>query len=237
MKSSEHLISHNEAKLSSITSPVTGISNFSLNSPVDGSYIIDDFITKQEEIELINSIDLHEWSGNGIPPNPEMRRRTQQYGYEFSYRYRKVVQNLGALPTFLDFIIARFVEQKIIQLSEMEYPNMCIVNEYQVGQGIMAHVDSTEFFGPIILSLSLLSPCLMTFTHTQDSSNQSIVLLSKSLLIMTKSSRFDYKHSISKDAIEYYNGDEIIRDRRVSLTFRTIMTSKEEEKGVGTDCC
>src|SRR4051794_14163793 len=66
MKSSEHLISHNEAKLSSITSPVTGISNLSLNSPVEGSYIIDDFITKQEEIELINSIDLHEWSGNGI---------------------------------------------------------------------------------------------------------------------------------------------------------------------------
>ena len=49
----------------------------------------------------------------------------------------------------------------------------------------------------------------------------------RSLLIMTKSSRFDYKHSISKDAIEYYNGEEIIRDRRVSLTFRTIVKFNE----------
>ena len=52
----------------------------------------------------------------------------------------------------------------------------------------------------------------------------------RSLLVMTRSSRFDYKHSISKDAIEYYNGEEIIRDRRVSLTFRTIMNFNENGK-------
>ncbi|RIA87669.1 hypothetical protein C1645_666823, partial [Glomus cerebriforme] len=194
---------------------------------IDGLFIIEDFISEQEEFELINSIDLSEWSGNGIPPNPEMRRRTQHYGYEFSYRYRKVVQNLGALPNFLDFLIKRFVEQKIIQSVEQEYPNMCImciINEYQAGQGIMPHTDSPEIFGPVILSLSMLSSCLMKFTHIQDSSDQSIILLRpRSLLVMTKSSRFVYKHSISKDAIEYYNGEEITRGRRVSLTFRTIV--------------
>lgn len=61
----------------------------------------------------------------------------------------------------------------------------------------------------------------------------------RSLLVMRKSPRYDYKHSISKDLIEYFfnnnrynNGDnnnqlncreEIIRSRRVSLTFRTII--------------
>jgi hypothetical protein len=45
--------------------------------------------------------------------------------------------------------------------------------------GIMPHTDSPEIFGPVILSLSMLSPCLMTFTHKQDSSNRSIILLSK----------------------------------------------------------
>jgi hypothetical protein len=39
----------------------------SLNSPIDGLFLIDDFISEQEEFELINSIDLSEWSGNGIP--------------------------------------------------------------------------------------------------------------------------------------------------------------------------
>jgi hypothetical protein len=42
-------------------------SKLSSNSPIDGLFIIDDFITEQEETELINSIDLCEWSGNGIP--------------------------------------------------------------------------------------------------------------------------------------------------------------------------
>ena len=39
----------------------------SSNSHIDGLFIIDDFITEQEEVELIDSIDLREWSGNGIP--------------------------------------------------------------------------------------------------------------------------------------------------------------------------
>jgi hypothetical protein len=44
-----------------------------------------------------------------------------------------VVQNLGVLPNFLDFLMKKFIEQKIIQ--DQEYPNMCIINEYQAGQG------------------------------------------------------------------------------------------------------
>ena len=43
------------------------IIDMSLNSPIEGLSIIDDFITEEEEIELINLIDLCEWSGNGIP--------------------------------------------------------------------------------------------------------------------------------------------------------------------------
>ncbi|EXX76158.1 hypothetical protein RirG_035650 [Rhizophagus irregularis DAOM 197198w] len=122
-------------QLNSQSFPTTSQSYLSsLNSPIDGLFLIDDFISEQEEFELINSIDLCEWSGNGIPPNPEMRRRTQHYGYEFSYRYRKVVQNLGVLPNFLDFLIKRFIEKKFIQSTEQEYPNMCIINEYQAGQ-------------------------------------------------------------------------------------------------------
>ncbi|CAB4406198.1 unnamed protein product [Rhizophagus irregularis] len=226
-------------QLNSQSSPTTSQSYLSsLNSPIDGLFLIDDFISEQEEFELINSIDLCEWSGNGIPPNPEMRRRTQHYGYEFSYRYRKVVQNLGVLPNFLDFLIKRFIEKKFIQSTEQEYPNMCIINEYQAGQGIMPHTDSPEIFGPVILSLSILTSCLITFTHIQDSSNQSIILLKpRSLLVMTKSSRFDYKHSISKDAIEYYNGEEIKRDRRVSLTFRTIVNFNENNENMEKGGC
>lgn len=48
---------------------------------------------------------------------------------------RKVIQNLGELPNFINFLIKRFIEKKIIHSTEQEYPNMCIINEYQAGQG------------------------------------------------------------------------------------------------------
>ncbi|CAG8794392.1 32734_t:CDS:2 [Gigaspora margarita] len=173
---------------------------------LEGLYIIEDFITETEEQELIRAVDSRAWCGNVVEinlffltsngkneidicettesPNPELKRRTQHYGYEFSYRYRKVIQNLGPLPTFTDFITKRFKQQKIIEFEDE--PNMCIINEYEAGQA------------------------------------------PRSLLIMTKSSRYDYKHSISKDIIEWFeegeNGEkrEIVRSRRVSLTFRTM---------------
>ncbi|KAG9298744.1 hypothetical protein G9A89_012812 [Geosiphon pyriformis] len=109
-------------------------------------------------------------------------------------------------------------------------PNMCIVNEYQPGQGIMAHTDAPSLFGPIILSLSLLSSCLITFTHVIDPTNQfSVILRPRSLLMMTESCRFDYKHSISKDLVEFYGEEKIVRDRRVSLTFRTVISSNQDD--------
>ena len=46
-----------------LQNPIKLSSHLSLN----GLFVIDDFITEQEENELINSIDLCEWSGKGIP--------------------------------------------------------------------------------------------------------------------------------------------------------------------------
>ncbi|CAG8678303.1 6240_t:CDS:2, partial [Scutellospora calospora] len=163
---------------------------------LEGLYIIEDFITENEEQELIRAIDSRSWCGNDAHNITVMNLAID------------TAQNLGPLPTFTDFIINRFKQQKIIDFDDE--PNMCIINEYEAGQGIMPHTDAATIFGPIILSLSLLSSS------------------PRSLLIMTKSSRYDYKHSISKDIIEWYDDDkndnklEIVRSRRVSLTFRTV---------------
>ncbi|CAG8542764.1 2438_t:CDS:2 [Ambispora gerdemannii] len=119
------------------------------------------------------------WGGLGLLPNPEMKRRTQHYGYVFSYRYRKILENLVTLPQFLDFIITRCISQGIIDTP----PNMCIVNEYNPGQGIMPHTDPSTF-GPTILSLSLSSPCIMTFSHVTTEKNSKNNVGSSSCVIL-----------------------------------------------------
>ncbi|CAG8503761.1 14999_t:CDS:2 [Dentiscutata heterogama] len=186
---------------------------------LEGLYIVEDFITETEEQELIRAIDSRIWCGNGVAC-------VEKSFCNFQVIHRNIT-DIGPLPTFTEFIIKRFKQQKIIDFEDE--PNMCIINEYEAGQGIMPHTDAATIFGPIILSLSLLSSCLMKFTHSSNPETQFLIVLPpRSLLIMTKSSRYDYKHSISKDIIEWFdrgeNGEkqEIIRSRRVSLTFRTV---------------
>ncbi len=51
-----------------------------VENKLEGIKIIRDFLTKKEEQTLINSVD-------GSPWNEEIKRRTQQYGAKYDYRY------------------------------------------------------------------------------------------------------------------------------------------------------
>ncbi|KAL1922682.1 uncharacterized protein VTP21DRAFT_10221 [Calcarisporiella thermophila] len=187
----------------------------------EGLHLYYDFVTDAEEMQLITAIDSQEWAGNGSGPNPELLRRTQQYGYLFSYRYRKILEEIGPLPDFFSFLLARIKERRII--SEENMPNSLIVNEYLVGQGIMPHIDAPSIFGEFILALSLLTPCVMRFQSVEDEECIDILLPPRSLLVMSGKARYKYKHSISKNAIDYIDEQAIERGRRVSLTMRRIL--------------
>ncbi|ORX97997.1 hypothetical protein K493DRAFT_313852 [Basidiobolus meristosporus CBS 931.73] len=187
---------------------------------IPGLLLIEDFITEEEEAELMAEVERGEWSGQGSGPNPEMKRRTQHYGYVFSYRYRRVMSKLGPLPEHVQVVVKRMLDLGVLALP----PNSCIVNEYQPGQGIMPHIDAPTIFGPKIISLSLLSPCLMTFEQVKTREKHDVLLRPRSLVVMTEASRFDYKHSISKELVERFKKLTIERGRRVSLTFRTILS-------------
>ncbi|ORZ23731.1 hypothetical protein BCR41DRAFT_293531, partial [Lobosporangium transversale] len=185
-----------------------------------GLDLLHEFVTTEEESLLIQQLDARLWGGQGVEPNPEMKRRHQHYGGVFSYRFRRVVGDMEALPSMFNFLTQRLLDHQIYTKS----PNSIIVNEYEAGQGIMPHVDAPRIFGPTISALSLLSDCVMTFQHVKEQNHiYRIHLPRRSLVVMNGSSRYDYKHSISKDLVEYVNGLEIVRDRRVSITYRDLL--------------
>ncbi|RKO97664.1 hypothetical protein CXG81DRAFT_18873 [Caulochytrium protostelioides] len=133
---------------------------------IPGLVLYPDFVTPVEQADIIEQADRAPWCGRGIAPNPEMHRRTQHYGFVFSYRHRKILSECHEpLPEFL-----AGVTERVTQLPDWtprtgpDANLMVLVNEYNPGQGIMPHKDSSAIFGPAIGSLSLLSPCLMTFT-------------------------------------------------------------------------
>ncbi|KAI9033780.1 hypothetical protein CLU79DRAFT_725379 [Phycomyces nitens] len=188
------------------------------NLPIPGLSVIYDFVSPEEEAALVEAVNKEEWSGLGVGPNPELKRRTQQYGHLFSYRYREVLEEYGPLPPFVSWLVTRIMELGLMPVA----PNHLLVNEYNAGQGIMPHIDAPALFGPSILSLSLLSPCVMSFQGKQETHN--ILLPRRSMVVLQQSARYDFKHGISKELIDYTTeGDPVLRDKRISLTFREII--------------
>lgn len=95
--------------------------------------------------------------------------------------------------------------------------------------GIPSHVDTHGVFDEYILSLSLNSDIIMEFR--KGNYHNSILLKSKSLLIMSGESRFDWTHGITPrkfDMINTVDGPDIIcRGTRISVTFRRVVQNHE----------
>ncbi|RKP04644.1 hypothetical protein THASP1DRAFT_7964, partial [Thamnocephalis sphaerospora] len=211
-----------------------------------GLQLVNDYVSPEEEAALMAEVDARQWAGNGIGPNPEVRRRTQQYGYEFSYRYRKVMRKIDEdMPASMVCMLDRLAsdprqlwasecghpgkdcsaeEQLCERAHALLPPDSVIVNEYEPGQGEQpVYLDAPLLFGPIVCSLSLLSDCVMVFDDIERPGwSFRLLLPRRSLLVMRGYSRYRLRHSIGKELLDTIDDMTIERHRRVSLTIRRI---------------
>ena len=174
---------------------------------IEGLTIIPDFITEEEEDELMHHIYDKSWDGT-------LRRRTQQYGWTYNYRDHGV-EKTKPLPDWIEFIQDKLQSEGYID-NPME---QLIINEYIPGQGIYWHKDSFVF-GEKILSISLGSACL--FQLRRYNLLQNIYLRPRTLVIMTGEARYKFQHGIPACKTDIHDGIRIPRGVRISLTFRTI---------------
>jgi alkylated DNA repair dioxygenase AlkB len=71
-----------------------------------------------------------------------------------------------------------------------------------------------------VVSLSLLSACVMDFRHVATGRKESLLLEPRSLLVLSDESRFDWEHGIAPRKRDVWQGLRWERGRRVSVTFR-----------------
>ena len=102
-------------------------------------------------------------------------------------------------------------------------PEQVIINEYLPGQGIAAHIDCAPCFGPEIASISLLSGCLMRFTSAKTDRVFDQYLAPRSLALMQGAARYEWAHGIAARKSDVVGGQKLLRSRRISLTFRTMV--------------
>lgn len=186
----------------------------SSQSEISGLNYISDYINIDQQNHLLNLIEKQEWS-------TKLKRRVQHYGYRYDYKKGLLASSsyLGALPDWLRSIAEQLFGDRLTP----NIPDQVIINEYQPGQGIASHIDCVPCFGNTIISLSLGSACLMDFTHSQTKEKTSILLSAGSLIIMQGAARYNLQHGIAARKKDKYKGEEIMRTRRVSLTFREVL--------------
>jgi alkylated DNA repair dioxygenase AlkB len=145
------------------------------------------------------------------------QRRMQFYGYTYDYLSRSI-KRTGKLPPWAHRIARRIHKDGL----SPRVPAQLAVNGYEPGQGIFTHVDADIFDDVVVISLE--SPCVMDFADSQSNDTTQLLLEPRSALVLSGDARYRWKHGIAARATDEWNGQTIQRDRRVSLTFRNVLT-------------
>jgi alkylated DNA repair dioxygenase AlkB len=173
------------------------------------------FISKIEHNEILTIIDNQIWLD-------DLKRRVQHYGYKYDYKRRSIDKSmhLGEIPFWCKIIGEKMQDKGIINFM----PDQVIVNEYLPGQGIANHIDCEPCFNDTVVSLSLVSNCIMQFTNKKNLKEIIPLLLEPcSIIVLKEDARYNWMHGIKAVKTDNYYGQKIIRKRRVSLTFRKVI--------------
>jgi alkylated DNA repair dioxygenase AlkB len=172
------------------------------------------YITSKLETRLLTLLDEATWLD-------DLKRRVQHYGYRYDYKSRRIDYSmyLGPLPHWCEYYAQQLAAEGIFSSP----PDQVIVNEYMPGQGIAPHIDCTPCFEDTIVSLSLGSACVMNFTQLADPTQRYDQLLERgSAVVLQNAARFEWQHGIKPLKSDTVNGQRLLRQRRVSLTFRKV---------------
>eukprot|EP01129_Flabellula_baltica_P010845 TRINITY_DN4637_c0_g1_i2.p1 TRINITY_DN4637_c0_g1~~TRINITY_DN4637_c0_g1_i2.p1 ORF type:complete len:607 (-),score=118.66 TRINITY_DN4637_c0_g1_i2:24-1844(-) len=185
---------------------------------VPGLIYIEDYISKLEEQNLIKAIDTQTWS-------VKLKRRTQQYGYEYDYASRddnNRLKYLGPLPQWLKTLAEKLQSDGICPHT----PDQVIINEYRPGQGINRHKDHETSFEDCIISISLSSDTVMNFRNGDEL--KKVLLKRRSLICLSGESRYEWLHEIESKNFDMIDGKKKNRQRRISITLRKSITPKRK---------
>ncbi|PIN06681.1 tRNA (carboxymethyluridine(34)-5-O)-methyltransferase [Handroanthus impetiginosus] len=195
---------------------------------INGLWICRDLLSGDQQSSLLSALEkdgyLSEASHNqamrfgDLPP----------WALELSYLIRESVVMSGYSSESTDLINSDECNETCLFPSELLWReplfNQLIVNIYQPGEGICAHVDLMRFEDGIAI-ISLESSCVMHFTSVEAEVNHKIpVLLTPgSVVLMWGEARFLWKHEINrKPGFQKWQGQELDQKRRTSVTLRRL---------------
>lgn len=158
-----------------------------------GLVITPDFITLEEEKAIMSNFDKRKFKGG------KSRNTIKRYGSDAPYKSN---MESKTVPPYLNVLSDRLVEKGLLNVK----PDSVTVNEYLVGQGIAAHIDSVAS-GKVITVLSLLGSAQMVFQKGKESF--SIDFPPRYVVQLTGEIRDKWQHSVP-----------LVSEPRYSIVFR-----------------
>lgn len=173
-------------------------SSTSINIP--GMILIEDFLTVDEEKDLMEILDKREW-------HHLSNRRVQHDGYEFIYGSNNVNPNnkLGPLPDWI-----QPTQHKLETYTDKVNGvgiglDQLTVNDYNPGDGIPPHVDAILPFEEAFGAVSMGSGAVMNFRHP-DGRQVHVYYPPRSAVIFTGEGRLVWQHCIPCRKMDRVNG-------------------------------
>ena len=109
-------------------------------------------------------------------------------------------------PCSASFPVLQAINREKFSKIDQKIPDQIIINEYQSGQGISAHIDCVSCFEETIASLSLGSPCIMEFSHTRTQQKIPLLLEPRSLIILSGDARYHWQHALPVRKTDRHEG-------------------------------
>jgi alkylated DNA repair dioxygenase AlkB len=179
---------------------------------VPGFAYYENVFTPMEEEDLLAHI-----AGNAVLWEQDFSRRAQRYGYRYDYNTNTVAR-LRPLP---DWLAAWAVHLRDAGWMRT-LADQATVQEYGPGAGISDHIDDRRCFGPEIVTLSLLAPCVYRLSDPKTKVTFEQLILPRSAVLLAGQARSYWKHGIPARKSDNCNGQRLLRSRRLSITFRTV---------------
>ncbi|KAK7925228.1 hypothetical protein WMY93_007538 [Mugilogobius chulae] len=177
-----------------------------------GIFLWDDFITAQEEAELVSHMDQDTWTLS------QSGRRKQDFGPKVNFKKKKVrVAHFSGLPALSRRLVERMQQDNTLcDFAPVEQCNL----DYRPERGahIEPHLDDSWLWGERLVTVNMLSDTTLTLSLPQGEAELQVAvpLRRRSLLVLSGPARHVWKHAIHRDHIS---------QRRVCSTFREL--SKE----------
>lgn len=175
----------------------------------EGFLYFPDFLTPQEEHELINEVektDLHSFIFQGF----EAKRKVASFGYDYNFENRSIKKGIPIPEAFGSLIdkVGRFLNIDPKGFAEL------LITEYPAGSVINWHRDAPPF--DQIVGISLLADCKFRLRpHAKAKQSRTSIIsfpvTRRSLYVIKGTSRNDWQHSISP-----------VKKDRYSITLRTL---------------